>query len=152
MYYSVIGMIAIVLHLIMNHEFIKIDKNRNELNKAFKKFVLASLMYFITDVLWGILDSLKIPTLLYVDTVVYYISMAFTIAFLCNYVTQYLHLHSGFGKFIRIFGQVFAALEIVLLIIIMFIFSFGFTQMAHIRHLLIGILRCICRYFYVYYW
>ena len=124
MYYSVIGMIAIVLHLIMNHEFIKIDKNRNELNKAFKKFVLASLMYFITDVLWGILDSLKIPTLLYVDTVVYYISMAFTIAFLCNYVTQYLHLHSGFGKFIRIFGQVFAVLEIVLLIINHFVHIF----------------------------
>ena len=51
MYYSVIGAIAIVLHLIMNHEFIKIDKNRDEINKAYKKFVLASLMYFVTDVL-----------------------------------------------------------------------------------------------------
>ena len=66
MYYSVIGMIAIVLHLIINHEFIKIDKNRDEVNSAFKRFVLASLMYYITDVLWGIFDSLKAPTLLYV--------------------------------------------------------------------------------------
>ena len=67
MYYSVIGMIAIVLHLIMNHEFLKIDKNRDEIDKAFRKFVLASLMYFVTDVLWGILDSLKVPKLLYVE-------------------------------------------------------------------------------------
>ena len=124
MYYSVIGMIAIVLHLIMNHKFIKIDKNRNEINEAFRKFVLASLMYFTTDVLWGIFDSLKIPTLLYVDTFVYYISMALTIAYLCNYVTYYLHLNSGFGKFIRIFGQAFAILEIVLLIINHFIHIF----------------------------
>ena len=124
MYYSVIGMIAIVLHLIMNHEYIKIDKNRDEVNKAFKRFVLASLAYFITDVLWGILDSLKMPSLLYADTIIYYISMALTIAYLCNYVTRYLHLNSGFGKFISIFGQVFAALEIVLLVINHFVHIF----------------------------
>jgi len=124
MYYSVIGMIAIVLHLILNRKFIRTDKDRDEIDKAFVRFVLASLMYFVTDVLWGILDSLKLPSLLYVDTVVYYISMALTIAFLCDYVTQYLHLNSGFGKFIRIFGQVFAALEFVLLIINHFIHIF----------------------------
>lgn len=124
MYYSVIGMIAIVLHLIMNHEFIKIDKNRDEVNISFKYFVLASLLYFVTDALWGILDYIKMPSLLYVDTVIYYISMALTIAFLCNYVTQYLQLNSGFGKFIRIFGQIFAILEIVLLIVNHFVHIF----------------------------
>ena len=117
MYYSVIGMIAIVLHLIMNHEFIKIDKNRDEVGRVFKKFVLASLMFFITDTLWGIFDSMKLPVLLYADTFLYYVSMALTIAYLCYYVTQYLQLNSGFGKFIRIFGQVFAVLELILLVI-----------------------------------
>ncbi len=124
MYYSVIGMIAIVLHIIMNHEFIKPDKNRDEVNKAFSKFVLVSLLYFVTDALWGILDTLNMPTLLYIDTIVYYISMALTIAYLCNYVTQYLNLKSAFGKFILIFGQVFATLEIVLLIINHFVHIF----------------------------
>jgi len=124
MYYSVIGMIAIVIHIIMNHEYIKPDKNRDEVNKAFKKFTLASLMYFATDALWGILNSLVLPTFLYVDTIFYYISMAMTIGFLCDYVTKYLHLNSGFGKFIRIFGQIFAALVIVLLIINHFIHIF----------------------------
>jgi len=36
MYYSAIGMIAIVLLLIMNHEVFKIDKNRDEVKKAFR--------------------------------------------------------------------------------------------------------------------
>ena len=75
MYYSVIGIIAIVIHLIMNHEFIKIDKNRDEINRAFKRFALATLMYFITDVLWGVFDYIKMPVLLYLDTVIYYISI-----------------------------------------------------------------------------
>lgn len=124
MYYSVIGMIAIVLHLIMNHEFIKADKNRDEINNAFKKFVFASLLYFVTDTFWGILNSFKLSKLLYADTVIYYISMALTIAYLCNYVTQYLDLRNGFGKFIRIFGQGFAVLEIVLLVVNHFVHIF----------------------------
>ena len=124
MYYSVIGIIAIVLHLIMNHEFIKIEKKSDDIDRAFKKFVFASLMYFITDVLWGILNSFKMSTLLYADTVLYYVSMALTIAYLCNYVTKYLQLNSGFGRFIRVFGRVFAALEIVLLIFNHFVHIF----------------------------
>ena len=124
MYYSVIGMIAIVIHLIMNHEFIKINRNMDEINAAFKRLVLASLLYFITDALWGILNSFKLSRLLYVDTVFYYISMALTIAYLCNYVTKYLHLNRGFGRFIRVFGRTFAVLEVILLVINHFVHIF----------------------------
>ena len=124
MYYSVIGMVAIVLHLIMNHEYIKIGKKRDDVNRTYRKFVLASLMYFVTDALWGVLNALKMPKLLYVDTFFYYISMALTIAYLCEYVTHYLQLRSGFGKFIRIFGNIFAILESILLIINHFVHIF----------------------------
>ena len=128
MYYTVIGLIAIVIHLIMNHEFMKIDKNRSEVNRAFKRFALASLMYFIADALWGVFDYIKMPKLLYVDTIIYYISMALTIAYLCDYVTKYLNLRSGFGKFINVFGQTFASLEIVLLVINHFVHIFFWIQ------------------------
>lgn len=124
MYYSVIGMIAIVLHSIMNHEAIKFDRNRDEISKAFKKFVLSSLLYFVTDALWGIFSTLKMPVCLYIDTFIYYISQALTIASLCDYVTKYLHLKSGVGKFIRIFGQAFAVLELILLVVNHFVHIF----------------------------
>lgn len=124
MYYSVIGMIAIVLHLIMNHEFIVGNKHKNEVSKVFRNFVLTSLLYFITDALWGIFNVLQIAPLLYLDTFIYYVSMALTIAFLCYYVTLYLNLHSGFGKFIRIFGLTFAILEILLLVVNHFVHIF----------------------------
>ncbi len=124
MYYSVIGMIAIVIHVILNHDYIKLDFKRDETNFSFAKFVYASLLYFVTDSLWGIINEFKLPTVLYVDTIVYYVSMALTIAFLCNYVTQYLHLNSGFGRFIRIFGRAFAVLEIVFLIVNHFVHIF----------------------------
>lgn len=124
MYYSVIGMVAIVLHLIMNHEFIRKDNSRDVVNNSYRRFVLASLAYFFTDAMWGILDSLKLSTLLYVDTIIYYVSMGLTIAFLCDYITRYLHLNRGFGKFIRIFGSIFALLEMVLLAVNHFVHIF----------------------------
>ncbi len=124
MYYTVIGLIAIVMHLIMNHEFIKFDKNRNDVKIAYKRYVLASLLYFITDALWGVFNSLKMSGMLYLDTFVYYIAMALTIASLCQYVTLYLHLQSGFGRFIRIFGKTFGVLEIILLVINHFVHIF----------------------------
>ena len=117
-------MIAIVLHLIMNHEYIKIGKKRDDVNIAFRRFVFASLLYFVSDAMWGILNSLNKPTLLYIDTFIYYVSMGFTIAFLCNYVTRYLNLRRGFGRFIRVFGRTFAVLEIVLLIVNHFVHIF----------------------------
>jgi len=124
MYYSVIGMIAIVLHLIMNHECFKRNEKDDQVKKGFRKFVFASLVYFITDTLWGILDILKSPKLLYVDTFIYYVAMALTIAYLCFYVTEYLHLNSGFGRFIRVFGYSFAILELILLVVNHFVHIF----------------------------
>ncbi|MBQ0042953.1 MAG: GGDEF domain-containing protein [Lachnospiraceae bacterium] len=124
MYYSAIGMIAIVLHVIMNHKFIRINKNGDKVNRTYGKFVFASLLYFASDALWGIFDSFKIVAFLYADTILYYISMALTIAYLCDYVTYYLHIKSGFGKFIRIFGRTFAILEMALLVVNHFVHIF----------------------------
>ena len=68
-----------------------------------------------------ILNNLKLAALLYADTVIYYIAMALTVVFLCNYVIKYLELQSTFGKFIKTFGYVFATAEFVLLLINHFI-------------------------------
>lgn len=124
MYYTVIGLIAIVLHLIMNHECIKIRVSTDQVKRAHEQFVLASLMYFITDAFWGVFDTLGVAEFLYADTIIYYISMALTIAYLCSYVTLYLNLQTGFGQFIRLFGQAFACLEMVLLVVNHFIHIF----------------------------
>ena len=121
MYYSAIGMIAIAIFVIINHKIIKAGQNIDGAGGAYQKFIFTSLLYFVTDVMWGILSNLKLAALLYADTVIYYIAMALTVVFLCNYVIKYLELQSAFGKFIKTFGYVFAAAEFVLLLINHFI-------------------------------
>lgn len=117
MNYAIIGIVAIAIHLIMNHEFFKRDDKLDESNKIFKQFTIAALAYYVVDALWGIIYDLDIPALLYVDTIIYYLTMAASVVLLCAYVNSYLHLKSAFGKFVKYFGYVFGAAEVVLLIV-----------------------------------
>lgn len=117
MYYSVIGLISILIHLILNQEFFRNKEDKNDVNTAFKRYLWAVLMYYTADALWGVIYDTHIGWLIYVDTVLYYIAMAFTVVLLCRYVTTYLNLHKGFGKFINNFGIVFGFTEILVLIV-----------------------------------
>ncbi len=122
--YASIGLLAIVLHLIINRGYFSNKENNNEVSKAYKRYSLAALLYYVSDSLWGVLHDLKIPMLLYVDTLLYYIAMALTVVLLCRYVTYYLNLDKGWGKFIRFFGYAFGLFEAVLLIINHFVHIF----------------------------
>lgn len=117
MYYSAIGILAIVLHIILNHEYYTNKMKFDEVDRAYKHYSFAALLYYITDSFWGIIHDLNIPLLLYIDTVLYYLAMALTVLMLCRYITTYLHLSSAFAKFIRKFGAIFAIAEVLLLII-----------------------------------
>ncbi len=117
MNYAIIGIVAIAIHLIMNHEYFKRNKELDESNKLFKQFTIAALAYYIADAFWGIIYDLDIPVLLYADTILYHLTMVMSVVLLCAYVNSYLHLKSAFGKFVKYFGYVFGAAEVVLLIV-----------------------------------
>lgn len=81
-YYSIIGFIAIIVHLILNYDmFSKPKEKDNRTIKSFHVYLISVLFYYITDALWGILDYSGLTKILYVDTVAYYISMSFSIVF-----------------------------------------------------------------------
>ncbi|MCR5303073.1 MAG: response regulator [Lachnospiraceae bacterium] len=63
------------------------------------------MAYYITDILWGVLDSLHLTTLLYIDTVVYYVAMAVGVLFWTQYVVTYLGEENLFGRFLENAGR-----------------------------------------------
>ena len=86
MFYSAIGILAIVLHIILNHEYYTKKMKFDEVDRAYKHYSFAALLYYITDSFWGIIHDLNIPLLLYIDTVLYYLAMALTVLMLCRYI------------------------------------------------------------------
>ena len=113
MYYATIGGLAILILLIENYDLLfRRIQDVQPVWKDYRHFLIAVLAYEVTDVLWGILESRKLAFLLYADTTLYFIAMAFGVLFWTKFVVTYPGEQHTYGKFLLITGRVLAAVEI----------------------------------------
>jgi len=110
MSYSAVGMLAIAVLLIVNHDILlnRSGHFREPAWKVYRRFLFAVLAYFITDVLWGVLESRKLAGLLFADTTVYYVAMAVGVLFWAQYTITYLEDRTVFGKMLVYAGRAIA--------------------------------------------
>ena len=100
MYYSAIGMLAIIVLLIVNHDILL---NRGKAFESpswsvYRRFLFAVLVYYVTDALWGFLENRKLATLLFVDTTVYFGAMSAGVLYWAEYTIGYVEDETAFGK------------------------------------------------------
>ena len=87
MYYSAIGLLAVIILLIENRDILLNRSGAFELPawKVYRKFLFAVLVYYITDILWGILESRRLAAALFADTTIYFVAMAVGVLFWAQY-------------------------------------------------------------------
>ena len=70
MYYSAIGLLAVLILLIENQDVIRNLEGAFEKPawKVYRRFLIAVLAYYVTDILWGVIESARLPGLLFADT------------------------------------------------------------------------------------
>lgn len=116
MTYSLVGIIAIVVHLIVNLDiFVKFRGRKPFLGqKYYLIFLLNVIAYHITDAFWGFIYDAKLYVPLFADTMVYFVAMASSILFWGYFVYHYL----GTNKKIIIYASlaVFAVQMVVIII------------------------------------
>ena len=130
MYYSSIGMLAIILHLIINidHVFSRPNVRRVKVASAYRYFLLSVLLYYISDAFWGVLLDLGIIPLVYADTVLYFLSMGLTVLLWVSYIALTLELDKKWDSILKGVGWVIFGSEAVALIINFFVpIMFWFT-------------------------
>ena len=117
--YSVIGFIAIAVHLIINYKVMFLPKSNNErkAGRMYRWLILSIFAYYITDAMWGILAGLNWIPLLFVDTTIYYIAMCSAIVCYYRYFVEYLEMKDWKGHLFTWFGTTFFVLEIIFLVI-----------------------------------
>ena len=83
MYYSAIGLLAVFVLIIVNRDilFHSDDSFKKPAWKKYRQFLLTVLTYYITDIIWGVFEYLKMPKSLFADTTVYFIAMSAGILF-----------------------------------------------------------------------
>ena len=72
MYYSSFGILAFILHQIINRDVLKNGKNEpaDSPHYRYRQFLISLMVFYLADLLWGFLVDSKIRTLAYADTVV----------------------------------------------------------------------------------
>ena len=121
-YYSAIGMLALLILLIENQDVLlnRNDAYSNPAWKVYRRFLFAVLVYYVTDITWGILESYKLSAALFADTTVYFIAMAVGVQFWTQYTVTYLEEDHPFGNFLLYTGRAFAAAVLGLVILNIF--------------------------------
>ena len=108
MTYSIIGLLAIAIHLIINYEVFW-QKNKEDVSSvdlSYRYFLLSVFAYYVTDALWGVFNGMQAVKLLYADTVLYFVAMAALVLLWTQYVIVYLEEKSVFGTFLLHAGRV----------------------------------------------
>ncbi|MCR5102178.1 MAG: response regulator [Butyrivibrio sp.] len=107
-WYALVGILAAVILIIENFDifFGRNKKRQFPEMKVYRRFLCGIMAYYITDILWGILDSLHLTTLLFIDTLIYYVAMAVGVLFWTQYVVTYLGEKNVFSRFLSFAGRI----------------------------------------------
>ena len=119
MTYSIIGILATILLLIGNHDVLRkqggLEYSRTRL--YYRRFLLGVLVYYITDMLWGILDEHRLTDLQFIDTTIYFVAMIATVVLWTRYVVSYLDRKNFFERWLLRTGQVIFGVFLVFIIV-----------------------------------
>ena len=146
MTYSIIGILASIILVIINRDVLWTQKDaQTQTQKRYRHFLAAAMMYYLTDAFWGILDSYRLTALQFADTTLYFAAMAAAVLLWTRYVISYLNSSSAFDTFLRYTGWSFFAFEIIAIAVnlfypLMFWFDEGGNYHAEsIRYVTFGI-------------
>ena len=123
MTYSIIGILASIILVISNRDILwnRTGESRTETQRAYRDFLWGVLSYYVTDMLWGILESAGLTPILYLDTAIHFVAMAAAVMLWTRYVVSYLGEVGAFGTALLNAGRLFLAFEIVVVAINFFI-------------------------------
>ena len=122
MYYSAIGLLAVFVLIIVNRDilFHSDDSFKKPAWKKYRRFLLTVLTYYITDIIWGVFEYLKMPKSLFADTTVYFIAMSAGVLFWAEFAVIYLEERNRNGKALIFASRIVAGLITVLVIVNIF--------------------------------
>ena len=113
MTYSAFGLLAVLIHLIVNYDvFQKKVGSTFPAVRYYRQFLFCVILFHITDALWGIFYSYHLSLYLLISTTVYFLTMALTILFWTGFVVHYLEEKSLFCTAINYLGKLFFIIQI----------------------------------------
>lgn len=117
MYYSSFAALAIIITLIINHNVMRASKKANDAASKiiYKRFLMSVLVYYVSDLFWGLLYEWNLTALTYADTIIYFVAMVVSLLLWTRYVVEYLGKNSLFSRVLKYVGWAILLYAIVTL-------------------------------------
>lgn len=113
-YYTAIGLLAMIVHLIINHDYHFLKDVTKDI-REYQKYLSCIFIYYMSDAAWGFLHGRNSVVLLYIDTVIYYIAMGLSVYLCCKYIISFLNLGKKTSRILKGFGITFFVTELLIL-------------------------------------
>ena len=159
MFYSSIGVIALIVHLIINYDLMKKVSHvgtHSVAQKRYRRFLFALIAYYLADIIWGSLYENGHVALAYLDTIAVFVTMTLSVLLWTRALIVFIDDKSIFGKIVLGGGWTIFLTEIIVLIVnffvpIVFMFDENHTYIAlparYITMLMQMILYCMASFF-----
>ncbi|MBR4654281.1 MAG: response regulator [Kiritimatiellae bacterium] len=118
--YSMFSSMAVVIHLILNFKLLMGKGTAAVYGARYRAFLFGILAYYLSDAAWGILAGLGWTTALYVDTIIYFLSLVAFVFTWCLFVVAYLSLEKWAARTISWCGYGLLAFNVVALVVNLF--------------------------------
>lgn len=150
MYYSSIGILSLVLHVIINSDtlFRKRNDGSVKVRKKYRSFLFAIMFYYVADSLWGLLLEMGLISLTYVDTVFFFLSMGLSVFMWLNYIAVFLNMNEFWTRVLKVIAWLVLGSETVALIVnffvpVMFYFNENGEYVASVARYFILIVQLV---------
>ena len=131
MYYASFGLLAIVMHVIVNADTLfTTPAGTDSVSRGrYRSFLYGVMLYYITDILWGILYEAAIVPIVYLDTFIYFVSMGLSLLLWIRFIIAYLNKNNKWSTILHYFGWILFGLELLALIVNCFVpLMFAFRE------------------------
>jgi len=118
MTYSIIGILAGIILVITNRDVLWLTGSSEtaQILRKYRSFLLAVLVYYITDALWGILDAHRLTYVQFIDTTLYFAAMAVLVLLWTRYVIAYLEGNTSLDTMLWYGGWAFFVFELIVIV------------------------------------
>ena len=123
MYYASIGIIALIVHVIINNEALKKVENTsaNCVRLKYRQYLFALILYYFTDAMWGLLYEPRWVIATYIDTCLFFFAMALSVLFWTRTVVVFTGNKGKSGKILVGAGWLIFAFQMIVLVVNLFV-------------------------------
>ncbi|MBQ8982440.1 MAG: GGDEF domain-containing protein [Lachnospiraceae bacterium] len=97
-YYASFGILSIIIHVIINIGAMGKAKDETPVAKKYRMFLWGLLLFYLCDILWGVMNGLGIVSVAYAFTVLFFSTMVFSLLLWVRFIVTYLDRDTLFSK------------------------------------------------------